>query len=410
MTIQQSVALNDMAVMPALPRRTLLLFALTSGLSVANIYYSQPLIENIARDLGMSPVFAGVVVTVTQFGYAIGLLFLVPLAELINHRRLIVGQLLLSALALVAVGIASSVTVLLLGFAMIGLLAVVIQILVALAAAVSSPSEQGRAVGAVTSGVALGVIAARSIAGPLAALTSWRTVFVVSAALTSLAAYAMANSLPRRSTLGKTRSYWTLLRSVVTLLLEERLLHVRAGLALLVFAAFGVLWSSLALELSAAPLSLSQAAIGLFGFAGVAGVAGAASAGLLADRGWGQWTTGIALTLMFLAWWPLSRNQLPLWTLIVGVGALDMGGQAVHVASQSLLFRALPQARNRILAAYMLFYSVGTGVGALASTAAFAWSGWRGVCQLGAAISATALLFWAATLRESRRNRVVSPG
>jgi predicted MFS family arabinose efflux permease len=173
----------------------------------------------------------------------------------------------------------------------------------------------------------------------------------------------------------------------------------------LVFGAFGVLWSSLALGLGTAPLAMSQTAIGMFGLAGVAGVVGASRAGRLADRGWGQWTSGAALALMLLAWWAISRNEPPLWSLVVGVAALDLGGQAVHVISQSMLFRALPHARNRIVAAYMLFYSLGTGGGALASTAAFAWGGWRGVCQLGAAISGLALLFWAITLRDPHQAR-----
>lgn len=407
MTSQRSFEVRDTDSAPTLPGRTLLLFALTSGLSVAAIYYSQPLLEEIATEFGMSSSLAGVVVTVTQLGYAVGLLFLVPLADLSDRRRLILAQLLLSVLSLLAVGFANGVPALLVGLTFVGILAVVIQMLVALAATMSPPSNQGRAVGVVTSGVALGVILARSVAGPLAAIYSWRAVYIASAALTLVAAFAIARSLPKHKTLEASRSYESPLRSVVDLLMEERLLRVRAGLALFVFAAFGVLWSSLAMGLSSAPLSLSQTTIGLFGLTGFAGVFGAARAGSLADRGWGQWTTGLALTLMLLAWWPLSRNHVPIWGIVVGICALDMGGQAVHVTSQSMLFRALPNARNRIVAAYMLFYSVGTGAGALTSTAAFAAGGWQGVCQLGATISAAGILFWLLTLQVRQSARTI---
>lgn len=397
---------QEPATVPALSNRVLLLFAMTSGVSVAGIYYAQPLIASIARDFGMEPAYAGGVVTVTQVGYALGLLLLVPLADLVERRTLIVGHLLLSVLALVTVACAKSTPVLIVGLGMMGLLAVVVQMLVALAAGMSIPSNQGRAVGTVTSGVVLGIILARSVAGPLAAVSDWRAVYLLSAAFTFAMACIMFRVLPRHRIPGPPLAYMALLRSVPALFLYERLFRVRAGIALLMFAATAVLWSSLAFALSAPPLALSQSTVGLFGLAGIAGVVGASRAGFLADRGWGQWTTGAALALMLAAWWPLSRNHPPLWGVIVGVAALDLGGQAVHVTNQSLLFRALPHARNRLVAGYMIFYSVGTGLGALASTAVFAWGGWRGVCQFGAAISTTALLFWALTVE--RRPRMPS--
>ena len=223
-----------------------------------------------------------------------------------------------------------------------------------------------------------------------------------------MAAWALAHVLPRQRVVVAQTSYVQLLRSAPALLVQERLLRVRAGIALLLFAAFGVLWSSLAMALAAAPLALSPSAIGWFGLAGLAGVVGASCAGALADRGWGQWTSGVALALMLVAWWPISRLDAPLWVVFVGVAAFDLGGQAAHVTSQSLLFRARPDARNRLVAAYMLFYSTGIGLGALASTAVFAWNGWRGVCLLGAAISASALLFWALTLESGARQRASS--
>ncbi len=268
--------------------------------------------------------------------------------------------------------------------------------------------QQGRAIGAVTSGVVFGIIAARSLAGPLAELTNWRTVYIGSAVLTLIATWALAHVLPRQRVVVTRTSYAQLLRSAPALLVQERLLRVRAGIALLLFAAFGVLWSSLALALAAMPLALSASAIGWFGLAGLAGVVGASCAGALADRGWGQWTSGFALALMLVAWWPISRMDSPLWVVFVGVAAFDLGGQAAHVTSQSLLFRARPDARNRLVAAYMLFYSTGIGLGALASTAVFASFGWRGVCLLGAATSASALLFWALTLEPGARQRCPS--
>ena len=388
-----------------LSRSTLLLFALTSGLAVADIYYAQPLMANIARDFDVTPAFSGMVVSVTQLGYVFGLLLLVPLGDLVDRRKLILAHLFLSVFALLAVGFANNTAILVGALSLIGLLAVVIQMLVALAAVMSAPSEQGRAVGAVTSGVVFGIIASRSLAGPLAELSNWRMVYIGSAVLMLMAAWALANVLPQQKPSLIKASYAQMLRSAPMLLVEERLLRVRAGIALLLFAGFGVLWSALALALAAAPLSLSPTEIGWFGLAGLAGIVGASCAGSLTDRGLGHWTTGIGLTLMLVAWWLISQTTTSLWIVAIGVAIFDLGGQAVHVTSQSLLFKSRPDARNRLVAAYMLFHSTGIGLGALASTAVFASFGWRGVCMLGAGISASALVFWILTLESTTHTR-----
>jgi len=153
------------------------------------------------------------------------------------------------------------------------------------------------------------------------------------------------------------------------------------------------------LPLSAPPLSLSHTEIGLFGLAGAASALGAARAGQLADRGWAQWTSGGALLLMLLSWLPIAFTQSSLWALLLGVIALDLGLQAVHVTSQTLIYSVRPQAQSRLAAGYMVFYSVGSAAGAVGATAMYAWAGWLGVCLLGAAISTAALGYWLWSVR-----------
>ena len=179
----------------------------------------------------------------------------------------------------------------------------------------------------------------------------------------------------------------------------EPILRTRAVLALLIFASFNVLWTPLALPLGAPPFSLSHSAIGLFGLAGVAGALAAGRAGRLADRDLGQWTTGLSLGLMLAAWLPIALMGVSLRALTVGVIMLDLAVQAVHVTNQSLIFAVQPEARSRTVAGYMVFYSIGSAAGGIASTSVYAVAGWTGVCGLGAAINVTALLFWAATRR-----------
>jgi predicted MFS family arabinose efflux permease len=151
--------------------------------------------------------------------------------------------------------------------------------------------------------------------------------------------------------------------------------------------------------LSAPPYALSHTLIGAFGLVGVVGALGAARAGHWADRGLGQWTSGLALLLLLVSWLPLSFTPNSLWWLVIGIIALDLGGQAIHVTNQSMIFSSQLQAHSRLVGCYMLFYSVGSGLGAIASTAAYATLGWPGVCLLGAGVSGLALAFWVATLR-----------
>jgi predicted MFS family arabinose efflux permease len=366
-------------------------------LAVANVYYAQPLLDAMADDFKISHGMIGLVMTITHIGYGLGLLLVVPLGDLLDRRRLIVSQSLLAAIALIIVAFAPSAGIMFAGMAAVGLFAVVTQVLVAFAGTLAEPSERGRVVGVVTSGVIIGIVLARTVSGTLADLFGWRSVYIASAAATLIIAGLLFKSLPRRVGPGSRLSYFHLIGSVFTLFIEEPILRIRAVLALLIFAAINVLWTPMVLPLSAPPFSLSHTEIGLFGFAGAMGAIGAASAGRLADRGHAQRTTWIALAIMLVSWLSIALLSRSLWGLIIGVFVIDFGLQAVHVSNQSLIFRVRPEARSRLTAGYMIFYSIGCGAGAIASTLAYAHAGWLGVCLLGGAISTAALVFWALT-------------
>jgi predicted MFS family arabinose efflux permease len=385
-----------------LTQSLVLLFAVACGLSVANVYCAQPLLDAIARDFGVSQASVGLVLTVTQAGYALGLFFIVPLGDLLDRRRLVVGQLLISVLALITVGLSPNIAVMLCGVFVIGLLAVVIQVLVALAATLARPEERGGMVGRVTSGVVIGILMARTVAGALTDIGGWRLVYLASASLLLMMAVALWKALPPGGNPDAPPSYAQLLSSVFTVWAQEPVLRVRAGLALLIFGVFNVLWTPLVLPLSSPPISLSHTAIGLFGLVGAAGAMAAARAGRLADRGLAQWTTGIALVLLLASWPAISLLHRSLVALVAGIAVLDLAVQAVHVTNQSIIFARLPEARSRIVASYMAFYSIGSGTGAIASTWAYAHAGWSGVSFLGASLSATALVFWASTRHLTR--------
>lgn len=375
-----------------------MMFAVAGGLSVANVYYAQPLLGAMAGDFGISPASIGIVVTMTQIGYALGLIFITPLGDILDRRRLIAVQSLLLCVALAAAALAPTGGLFMAAMVTVGLLSVLVQTLIAFAAVLALPAARGRTVGIVTSGVVIGILCARFVSGVLSDIGGWRSVYLTSAMLTLLMAIALYRILPDHREHQPKPRYWSLLRSIPALFTEEPVLRRKAGMAFLIFADFSIFWTSLALPLSAEPYAMSHTAIGLFGLAGVAGALAAGGAGRLADRGFGNWTTGIALGLLLVSWAGIAMLHTSILALIVGTVLLDQAIQAVHVTNQSAILAIRPEAKSRIIGGYMVFYSAGSATGAITSTTVYAHAGWTGVCILGSAVSFIALIYWGLTL------------
>ncbi|MCX7514672.1 MFS transporter [Frateuria sp. STR12] len=382
----------------SLGRGTRLLFAMAAGLSVANVYYAQPLLDRLAHDFAISRAAIGLVITATQIGCGMALVFLVPLGDLLDRRRLMAWQLWSLVLALAVVAAAQSPGVLLAGMLGVGLMGTAMtQGLISYAASAAAPVDRGRVVGTTQSGVFLGLLLARVFAGGVNDLAGWRAVYIASATLMLVLAFPLWRWLPPEPSNRSRKSYLWLLGSMLTLLREERTLRVRGILALLMWAVFNIFWSALVLPLSAPPYGFSHTVIGAFGLVGAVGALAASRAGHWADRGLGERTSAAALLLLLLAWWPLSLMPRSLWLLLLGILLLDMGGQALHVTNQSMILRARPEAHSRLVGLYMLFYAAGSGLGALGTTAIFAYGGWNGVCILGTMVSLLALVCWVVT-------------
>lgn len=379
---------------PVLTRWTTLLLAITSAMAVATVYFAQPLLESMAADLNVAQQQIGWVVGATQAGYALGLLLIVPLGDLIDRKRLLLGQLLCSTLALVGVSLAPNWPLLLVTLAITGLMAVMVQVMVAHVASLAAPGQQGRAVGTVTSGVVLGILLARLVSGGLADLAGWRSVYLVAAGLLALMALVLGRCLPAGQPVTLQPGCRALIAAQFSLYRHDRLLRQRGLFGVLIFAAFSVLWSAMVMPLSAAPLALSHSEIGLFGIAGVAGALAAGRAGRLADQGLGERTTGLALVLLTLSWLPTAFVGHSLTLFVLGVLMLDLAVQAVHVTNQSLLLAGRSAMASRLIGAYMGCYSLGSGLGAVLASWVFARWGWAAVCGLGMAISAVALGYW----------------
>ncbi|EOD5217947.1 TPA: MFS transporter [Enterobacter hormaechei subsp. xiangfangensis] len=371
----------------------ILLMSVATGLAVASNYYAQPLLDTIARAFDLSASSAGFIVTAAQLGYAAGLLFLVPLGDMFERRMLIVSMTLLAAGGMLITASSQSLTMMIIGTALTGLFSVVAQILVPLAATLASPEKRGKVVGTIMSGLLLGILLARTVAGLLASLGGWRTVYWVASVLMVIMALALWRGLPKVKQENHL-NYPQLLASVFSLFTRDKLLRTRAILGCLTFANFSILWTSMAFLLAAPPFNYSEGVIGLFGLAGAAGALGARPAGGLADKGKSHMTTSAGLVLLLLSWAAIWYGHVSVLALIVGILVLDLTVQGVHITNQTVIYRMKPDARNRLTAGYMTSYFIGGAAGSLISASAWQHAGWTGVCAIGAIVAAINLLVW----------------
>lgn len=371
----------------------ILLMSVATGLAVASNYYAQPLLDTIARAFDLSASSAGFIVTAAQLGYAAGLLFLVPLGDMFERRMLIVSMTLLAAGGMLITASSQSLTMMIVGTALTGLFSVVAQILVPLAATLASPEKRGKVVGTIMSGLLLGILLARTVAGLLASLGGWRTVYWVASVLMVAMALALWRGLPKVKQENHL-NYPQLLASVFSLFTQDKLLRTRALLGCLTFANFSILWTSMAFLLAAPPFNYSEGVIGLFGLAGAAGALGARPAGGLADKGKSHMTTTAGLILLLLSWAAIWYGHVSVLALIVGILVLDLTVQGVHITNQTVIYRVKPEARNRLTAGYMTSYFIGGAAGSLISASAWQHAGWSGVCGIGAIVAALNLVVW----------------
>lgn len=365
-----------------LSSRLVLLIAVATGAVVANLYYAQPLLNEVSRSLHVGSAGASTVVTATQVGYAAGLLLIVPLGDLRPRRSLVVLLFLLSAVALVACAVAPNLWLFEVGSVAAGCASVAGQVMVPFAADLAPEERRGRVVARIMTGLLLGILLARTVSGLVAQLAGWRAIYWISAGLMVLFAAVLGRALPAE---GKRPhlSYPHLVGSSLRLLADEPALRRRAWHGAMAFAAFSVLWTSLAFLLSAAPYHYSNLVIGLFGLVGVAGVAAANLAGKLADVNRTAITTagaGVLLTLSFVV---LRAGTTSVAAVIVGIIVLDIGTQGMQITNQAVIYALRPDARSRINSAYMFCYFVGGAVGSVTAGIVFSADKWTGVCLLG---------------------------
>ncbi|HDR4440900.1 MFS transporter [Bacillus thuringiensis serovar brasilensis] len=376
----------------------IILLATACGIIVANLYYAQPLIGVISNEIGLSNSSAGLIVTLTQIGYVVGLLFLVPLGDIVENKKLILILLFLSAFALISMVFVKSATLLLIASFFIGLGSVAAQVLVPLVSYLSSENARGRVVGNVMSGLLLGIMLARPISSLVADIWGWSAIFALSATVIIVLAFVLSKVLPIRKPQAKT-NYIALLNSMWQLLRTTPILRRRAIYHACVFGAFSLFWTTVPLLLSSPAFHFSQTAIALYALVGITGAIAAPIGGRLADLGWTRPATGIALTVVIISLiLPLfiqSSSPFGIAVLVIAAILLDMGVSANLVLSQRLIFSLSPEIRSRLNGLFMAIFFLGGAVGSFIGGWAYAIGGWNLTLWIGIAFPTIALLYFA---------------
>jgi predicted MFS family arabinose efflux permease len=369
------------------------LLAAIGGFAIGNLYWAQPLLGVIANDLGVSTGTAGSLVTLTQLGYAVGIVLIVPLGDMVDRRRLIPLLLALSVVALIACAVAPTYTSLLVAVAILGVTTVAGQVVIPLAGDLADDATRGRAIGTVMTGFLAGTLVSRTLSGAVAQLAGWRAIFVVAAAVCLVLAVLARRNLPALVPSAR-MSYPALLASVGTVIRTHRLVRWNLVLGGLQFALFMMFWTALTLLLTQAPYSYTPLTIGLLGLFGLAGAVAAQHTGRLHDRGWSMRATGAGwiLALVAMAIAAVGEHSLPL--IIVAIVLLHLAIFPMNVLVSARLFAVVPEGRSRVNTAMIAANFLAGAVGSALVAPLWSAGGWNAVTTAGVVLCLAGLLVW----------------
>lgn len=367
------------------------LFAVGAAIAVANLYYNQPILGLLGKTFGKTTAQSGLLSTLTQTGYALGLLFIAPLGDMVPRKPLLILLSFISAVILLFMAFAPSMAVLYILSLLLGIVTVIPQILVPTAADLAADHQRGKVIGTVMGGLLLGVLAARTISGFIAAISSWRTVFFVAAfAMLVLAIVFLRylRALPRKQSL----RYSELYRSMFLLWRAHSILRQASLIGAMLFGAFSVLWTVLSFRLTAPPYHVGSAVVGLFGLVGMAGAIGAPITGRISDIRGPRFMIAVGILTVLASYIILLffSNQL-LW-LIVGIIALDFGTQAGQISNQARIYALNSSARSRLTSIYMVIYFFGGALGSGLGSLFYGIDGFTGACIVALVLVITAYI------------------
>ncbi|MDR3693506.1 MFS transporter [Mucilaginibacter sp.] len=375
---------------PELTALTLWIMTVATGLIVANLYYNQPLLEDIARTFHTSRAKAGQVSMLTQLGYAAGMFFLAPLADMLKRKRMMMVIFFFIVLSLVLTATAQSINLLVCTSFFLGASSMIPQLLVPMAAHLARPEERGKKIGTIMAGLLIGILLSRTFSGVISDHFGWRAVFYIAAGIMLVMWLMIGLFLPEVEPDHKD-GYGKLMTSLIELVRNEPQLRVAALRGALCFACFSAFWSTIVFLLKA-NFNMGSGVAGEFGLVGAFGAIAAGLMGRLSDKMDAYKLSGFTILLILISFVIFYFSAYSIFGLIIGVIVMDMGVQATHISNQSIIFALRPEARNRINTIYMVTYFLGGSAGTFLATQLWKNYQWNGVCAIGAALSLITLL------------------
>ena len=377
---------------PALSCFNLWLMTISAGLVVANIYYCQPMLGKIAADFKVTETTVSSIATMTQIGYAAGLLFIVPLGDMLQRKKLILVDFVFIILSLMAMALFRNIYALIAVSFLIGFTSVVPQLFVPMAAQLATDEQRGKAIGTVMSGLLIGILCSRTISGYIGQHLGWREMYYIAAGIMLLNGIALWRFLPELQIHYK-GNYGNLMKSLIHYTRSTPQLRLAAIRGALGFASFSAFWTTLVFLMEGPPFFKGSDVAGAFGLVGAGGAIAASLAGRLSNRIVPNKILLITISLMILSWIVFGFSGASIAGLVLGILLLDLGLQATHITNQTIIFGLYPEARNRLNTVYMVTYFIGGASGTfLGSLAWHKWQ-WTGVAVLGFCFTALALVF-----------------
>ncbi len=369
---------------------TLWVMTITTGLVIANIYYNQPLLDDIAKTFGVTSAKAGQVAMFTQVGYALGIFLIVPTADMLNRKRMMIIDFGFMIIALLLTAISPGINALLIASFLIGVTSIIPQFMLPMAAHLAKANERGKTIGFVQTGLLIGILLSRTLSGFIAAHWGWRCMFYIAAGLMLVMWVLVYRLLPEVQPTYK-GSYKSLMLSITGLIKENRHLRLAALRGASCFACFSAFWSTIAF-LVKQNFDMGSDVAGLFGLAGAFGAIAVSRVGRLTDKVSPYKLASYSIFLLLVSFGVYYCSGYSLVGMVIGVILMDMGLQATHLCNQAIIFANNASARNRINTVYMVSYFGGGAIGTFFGTQLWYRYQWPGVCILGMVISAITLL------------------
>ena len=374
-----------------IPRHILLMMAVMAGFTVANLYYNQPLLDIICRETGITQVQANLITVITQIGYALGLLFVVPLADMVSVRRITVLAMSVAAVSVVTIGLADSVWLLWGASLTLGISSIMPQLFIPMATLYSRPENKSRNMGYVASGLITGIVSARAVSGYIGEWFGWRAMFFIVAGLMLVGLIVTLRMMPQ-VTLSFKGTYRQLMHTVGSIFVSHpriRLYSLRPAMS---FGSMMCIWSCMAFHLAGSPFHAGSDVVGMLALFGIVGAIAVSGAGKYVPRVGILRMSVFGGCLQLMAWtsaWLFGDTYAG---LIIAIILADIGAQFLQISNQSGSLQQLPEATNRVNTIFMTTMFIGGSLGTFCSGLGWSMAGWTGVCLVGGCFALATLL------------------